>query len=57
MKQKLSLNKDGVKSSVNENKEYALRVLPNRQLVHESGRGEVLLAKLVTSPAFPFLLW
>jgi len=56
MKQKLSLNKDGVKSSVNENKEYALRVLPNRQLVHESGRGEVFLAKLVTSPAFPFLL-
>ena len=41
-----------VKFSVNENKEYALRVLPNRQLVHESGRGEVSRFELGIFPMY-----
>jgi hypothetical protein len=49
------------KISVNENKGDAMtvfatfEVLPNQEFAWKCGRGEVLLAKLVTSPAFPFL--
>jgi hypothetical protein len=39
-------------SSENENKVFTMTVTRP----WKSGRGEVLLAKLVTSPAFPFLL-
>ena len=37
-----------VKSSVNENKEYAIKMLPSHQKDHESGRGEVASFVLCT---------